>query len=191
MRSIYPIFHLMFLFSSVGFANNFSIPKCVQCSEAMGKLAFMKGMWEGPAAGINHDGSKYSTHQTERAGTMLGGDVMVIEGRGYKEDGTVSFNALGVISWDSQKNKYEFRSYAQGFSGTFDFELTSDGYIWEVPAGPTLMRYKAVVKEGNWKEIGERIVPGQPPVQIFEMNLKRIGDTDWPAGNPVPPTLEK
>ncbi|MDB5721997.1 MAG: hypothetical protein JWP15_2615, partial [Alphaproteobacteria bacterium] len=24
------------------------------------------------------------------------------------------------------------------------------------------------------------------PLQIFEMNLKRVGDTGWPAANPVP-----
>jgi len=26
---------------------------------------------------------------------------------------------------------------------------------------------------------------GQPPRQFFEMNLTRLGDTDWPAGGAV------
>jgi hypothetical protein len=36
-------------------------------------------------------------------------------------------------------------------------------------------------------EIGERIVPGGEPVRFFEMTLKRIGDTDWPAAGAVGP----
>jgi hypothetical protein len=34
--------------------------------------------------------------------------------------------------------------------------------------------------------VGERIVGTAPPMQMFEMNLTRIGDTQWPAGDPVP-----
>ena len=35
--------------------------------------------------------------------------------------------------------------------------------------------------------VGERLVPGQEPQRIFEMDLKRVGDTDWPAAGPVAP----
>jgi hypothetical protein len=49
------------------------------------------------------------------------------------------------------------------------------------------MRYTATAKDGKWHEVGERIARGQPPVQIFEMNLKRVGDTDWPEGTALSP----
>lgn len=157
-------------------------------AEAMSKLAFMRGVWAGPASGTNPDGSRYSVYQTERMGPMLNGDVLVIEGRGYKPDGSTGFNALGIISWDARQQKYEFRSYAQGMAGTFDFRPTADGYVWSIPAGPMTLRYTATVKDGHWREIGERLMADKPPAQFFEMNLKQVGDTDWPAGNPVPPT---
>lgn len=155
-------------------------------AEAMARLAFMRGVWAGPATGVNPDGSRYSVHQTERMGPFLGGDVVMVEGRGYAADGSLGFNALGIVSWDERTRSYAFRSYAQGMAGTFAFEPTPDGYVWSIPAGPATLRYTAVVKDGRWHEVGERLVAGQPPARIFEMTLERVGDTDWPLGTPVP-----
>lgn len=45
----------------------------------------------------------------------------------------------------------------------------------------------ATIKDGAWREVGERIFPGKEPVRFFEMNLKRIGDTSWPAAGAVSP----
>jgi hypothetical protein len=50
-----------------------------------------------------------------------------------------------------------------------------------------LIRYTATVKDGTWKEVGDRILPGQEPVRFFEMDLRRLGGTDWPAGGAVGP----
>jgi len=43
------------------------------------------------------------------------------------------------------------------------------------------------VKDGAWREVGDRIIPGKEPVRFFEMNLQRVGKTDWPAAGPVRP----
>lgn len=155
---------------------------------AMKKLSFMSGVWAGPATGTSADGTTYSVHQTERMGPMLGGDVIVLEGRGYMADGTVGFNALGIVSWDATAKKYELRSYAQGYAGTFELTLTESGYVWTIPMGPASMRYTAKVVDGTWNEIGEYVAAGQPPAKVFEMNLKRVSDTDWPEGTPLPAT---
>jgi hypothetical protein len=62
--------------------------------------------------------------------------------------------------------------------------------VWSVPAGPNAMiRFTATVKNNTWREIGEYVAEGGTPKQTFEMNLKRIGDTDWPLGTPVSPQL--
>jgi hypothetical protein len=159
-------------------------------ASAMAKLAFMNGVWAGPAEGQNRDGSRYTVTQTERMGPMLDGDIIVIEGRGYKPDGSVGFNAFGVVSWDAMTKKYELRSYAQGYSGTFELTPTADGYVWEIPAGPgAVLRYTATVKDGKWREVGELVASGKPTQKTFEMNLVRVGETDWPLGKPVPPTV--
>jgi hypothetical protein len=154
---------------------------------AMAKLGFMRGVWRGPAEGVGLDRKPYKVMQTERMGPLLGGDIVVVEGRGYRDDGTTGFNAFAVVSWNPNASKYELRSYAQGMSGTFDFELTADGYVWKVPAGPdAIIRFTATVSSEKWREIGEYIAGDSPPMKTFEMNLVRVGDTDWPAAKPVP-----
>jgi len=149
-------------------------------SAPMAKLAFMRGVWAGPARGTTPDGKPYAVTQTERMGPMLGGDVIVIEGRGYNDDKTTGFNAFAVVSWDPMSKKYELRSYAQGMAGTFELKLTADGYTWEIPAGPgAIVRFTATVKGDTWREVGEYIAGKAPPKKTFEMNLKKVGDTDW------------
>jgi len=71
--------------------------------------------------------------------------------------------------------------------GDFNLSAYEAGYVWEIPAGPVTIRYTAVTKAGSWKEVGDRIAPGKEPVRVFEMNLKRTGDSDWPAAGAIPP----
>jgi hypothetical protein len=154
--------------------------------EAMAAFARMDGVWRGPAWSITPAG-RHEIIQTERIGPFLGGSVRVIEGRGYNADGSVGFNALGVISYNPATRGYTISSWALGQAGVFPITPTSDGYTWEIPAGPgTTIRYTATIRDGTLREIGHRIAGNAPPVQIFEMNLRRIGDTDWPVGTAVP-----
>src|SRR5713226_8537826 len=155
--------------------------------EAMLPLAFMDGVWRGPAWTILPSGEKHNITQTERIGPFLDGSVKVIEGRGYNADGTVGFNAFGTISYNLATRVYTLHSYAQGNVGDFALTRTANGYVWEIPAGPMTIRYTAVIKDGAWREVGDRIVPGKDPVRFFEMNLKRVGSTDWPAAGAVSP----
>jgi hypothetical protein len=155
--------------------------------EAMAPLAFMDGVWRGPASIVLPSGAKHTITQTERIGPFLDGSIKVIEGRGYEADGRVGFNAFGIISYNTVTRAYSLRSHAQGQVGDFALRLTSDGYVWEIPAGPATIRYTAVIKNGAWQEVGDRIVPGQEPIRFFEMNLTRVGDPNWPAAGSVGP----
>jgi hypothetical protein len=152
---------------------------------AMAPLAVMDGVWRGPAWTLLPSG-RHEITQTERIGPFLDGTVKVIEGRGYDASGAVTFNAFGTISFDPATRAYAFHTYAQGRSGDFVLTPTADGYVWEIPAGPMTIRYTAVIKDGAWREVGDRIMPGREPVRFFEMNLRRVGDTDWPAAGAVP-----
>jgi hypothetical protein len=155
--------------------------------EAMAKLAFMDGVWRGPAWTILPSGRKHDITQTERIGPLLGGTVKVIEGRGYEADGKTTFNALGIVSYDAARRAYSMRSYAMGYAGDFPVTLTPEGFSWTIPAGPVTIRYNAVVKDGTWTEVGDRVEPGKDPVRFFEMRLKRVGDSDWPGAGAIPP----
>lgn len=155
--------------------------------DAMAALSMMDGMWRGQAWALSPTGEKHEVTQTERVGSFLGGSVKVVEGKGYEADGKVGFNAFATIYFDPAKKTYTMHSYAQGYVGDFAFKPTPDGFVWEIPAGPATLRYTAVIKDGIWHEVGDRIVPGKDPVRIFEMTVRRIGNTDWPVAGSVSP----
>jgi hypothetical protein len=155
--------------------------------EGMTRLKYMEGVWRGPAWTILPSGEKHSITQTERIGPFLDGSVKVIEGRGYDDDGKVTFNAFGTVSFDAATKRYTLHSHAMGRVGDFVLTPTSDGFTWDIPAGPMTIHYTAVVKDGTWREVGDRVMPGKDPVRFFEMNLKRVGDTDWPAAGAIGP----
>jgi hypothetical protein len=153
--------------------------------DALKPLAFMDGVWRGPAWTSLPSGVKHEVTQTERIGPFLDGTVKVIEGRGYDASGKVTFNAFGIVSFDPEKKGYKLHSYAKGLAGDFALTPSDSGYVWEIPAGPTTIRYSAAIRRGKWREIGERLAPGQPSEQFFEMNLVRVGATGWPAAGAV------
>jgi hypothetical protein len=154
--------------------------------EAMKAFAAMDGVWRGPAWTILPSGVKHNITQTERIGPFLDGSIKVVEGRGYNADGTVGFNAFAIIFYDPATKAYTLHSHALGQVGDFVIKPTADGYTWEIPAGPMTIRYTAVIKDGTLREVGDRIMPGKDPVRFFEMDLKRVGDSDWPAAGAIP-----
>lgn len=154
---------------------------------AIQRLAFMDGEWRGEAR-IQGPGGPTVLTQTERVGPLLGGSIRVVEGRGYAADGSTQFNAMGVISWDARAERYSFRTYAQGFSGDYPFEVTDDGFRWETPAGPNArIQYVATIRDGSWHEVGTYVAEGQPPRPVIEMRLTRVGEGGWPSAGAVDP----
>lgn len=155
--------------------------------EAMAPLAMLDGVWRGTATFTRPDGTTHVAPHTERIGPFLDGSIRLIEGRSYKPDGSVAFNALAILSYDPATRTYNFRSYAMGHANDFPFRPTADGFVWETDAGPAKIRYTTVIKDGAWHEVGERIVPDQPPVPFIELKLHRVGDSDWPAAGAIGP----
>jgi hypothetical protein len=153
---------------------------------AMAPLARLDGVWRGPAWTILPNGQRVEVTQTERVGSFLDGSVKVIEGRAYDAEGKVVFNAFAVISYNPGRQTYSLRSWAQGQSGDFVLTPNADGYVWEIPFGSMTIRYTAVIRDGTWHEVGERIMQGQAPVRFTELTLRRVGDTDWPGAGAVP-----
>lgn len=156
---------------------------------AMKPLAWMAGRWEGPAW-VSSPGGRLDMIQTERIGPMLDGAVLLVEGKAFTPDGKpAGFNAVGVISYDAIIKAYVFQSWSQGRQGVFPLTVAADGgWSWSVPAGPVIMRYTTTREGGGWREIGEMVRPDGTATRIFEMTLKRVGDTDWPlAGQATAP----
>lgn len=154
--------------------------------QAMKRLAWMDGQWRGTATTQTAQGEHRVT-QTERIGNFLQGSIKVIEGRGFRTDGSMGFNAFGIVSYDAAADAFTMHSYAQGRVGDFALKPTADGYIWTIPAGPMTIRYTASVKDGVWTEIGEHLVEGKTAVKFFEMTLRRVGPSTWPESGAMKP----
>lgn len=161
-------------------------PRIAQQKEAMARLSVMDGVWRGPAWSLTPQGRQEMV-QTERIGPMLDGAIRVMEGRGYAPDGSVRFNAVGVVSYDPDRRAYSLTSWALGHSLTVPLTVTESGYVWEAPAGPgAIIRYTATIGNGTWHEVGERIAGNAPPMRVVELNLRRVSDSDWPEAGAAP-----
>ncbi len=153
---------------------------------AMRVLAKLDGTWRGKARILGMDG-KWTEHtQTERVGTTLDSALKLIEGRGYDADGKLVFHAVATLGYDARRKAYAFRSNSRGEIGDFAFTPTDSGFVWEIPTPMFTMRYTAVIRDGRWHEVGDRILKEGQPVRFIEMDVTRLGDTDWPAGGAVP-----
>lgn len=163
-------------------------PRLAAQKQAMKALAMLDGEWRGEAQTLRPDGGWHTFTQTERVGTMLDGTVRVIEGRGYEADGSVSFNAFAVISYDPDRKAYSMRSYAGGRAGDYPIVPTGSGFTWEIQAGPNMrIAYEATVKDGVWTEIGTRIPKEGAPVKFISFTVTRQGDSAWPSAGAVSP----
>lgn len=152
---------------------------------SLAPFAWMDGAWRGEAT-IDMPGGRIKLTQTERSGTMLGGAVRVIEGRGYGPKGDLQFNAMGVI-YARPDGSFAMHSWAQGREGIFPIKLVEGGFDWEMPAGPMTIRYEARLVGGKWTERGFRIVPGKAPTEFYRMELSRVGVAKgWPAAGAIP-----
>src|SRR3569623_224390 len=119
---------------------------------AMARIAYIDGVWRGPAWSIT-PGGRREVIQTERIGPFLDGTVKVSEGLAYNPDFSFGFNALGIFSYDPRTQAYTLHSHAQGYAGDFTLKLPPPGYVWEVPGGPgAVIRYTAAIGDGAWRE---------------------------------------
>lgn len=155
--------------------------------DAMSRLAWMDGEWVGQATVYAGPGQTLTHPHTERIGPMLGGSIKVIEGRTTEADGTVSFNAFAVISWNDAEDRYVMRSYANGQTADFALEATPTGFAWSTPSRGGEVRYVTTFADGEWVEVGDFVMPGREPLRVIELRLRRRGDSTWPAADPVVP----
>jgi hypothetical protein len=155
--------------------------------DKMAALNFLDGEWVGPAE-AHEPGGLIRMTQTERSGALLDGTVRLVEGRAYDAAGKTLFNAFAVISYDMRAGRYLITSHASGYATSTEMRLTADGFEWEVPAGPQAkLRFKAVVKNGLWTETGDYVGADGKPRRTFEMKVRKVRATKWPAEKPVSP----
>ncbi len=106
----------------------------------------------------------------------LDGRVLIIEGLHHGQpSGEVMHHALATISYDTETQRYRFRSHlASGRSGEFTGELVDGDFVWgmEIP-NQGRIRYTIHVENGTWHEVGEFSADGKVWRQTFQMDLKK------------------
>lgn len=155
---------------------------------AMEALKALDGVWRGKGSILLPSGVRAEFTQTIRVGAGGAGALRVIEGRSYGDDGKLSATNFEIVSYNASARAYALRLYAQGTTGEVPITPTGSGFTLEYPDGGAIMRLTISVANGVWNEVGERRSGSEAPVRVLELSLRRVGDTDWPAGGAVPPS---
>ena len=82
--------------------------------EAMHKLAFLVGKWQGPATVMRRQGEPLHLTQTEDVQWKLDGLVLLIDGESKNAGGKVGFSALATVAYDNAAKTYKIRAYHDG-----------------------------------------------------------------------------
>ena len=98
--------------------------------EAMQKLSFLVGKWEGDASVVTMKGPA-KVRQTELVQYKLDGLVMMVEGTGRNpEKGHIVFQAFATIAYDDAAKVYAFRSYNDGRYLDTELKVEGQGFGW-------------------------------------------------------------
>ena len=149
-------------------------PDTAAQKEAMQKLSFLVGKWEGDASVLTMKGP-VKVRQTEVVQYKLDGLLLIVEGTGRDpERGNVVFQAFATIAYDEAAKVYRFRSDNDG--RYLDTGLTVDGrgFSWGYEAGPAKVQFTMRLNDkGEWVEKGEVMAGGNPPRKTFDMTVRK------------------
>jgi hypothetical protein len=115
--------------------------------------------------------------QTEEAQFKLDGLVLVIEGVGRaKSVDQSAVQALGVISYDDERETYYLRAFNDGrfLETTIKLLKEGNGMSWGFAVGEirtnTVLR---INESGAWTEAGEISIGAQPAKKFWELTVQR------------------
>lgn len=152
-------------------------------AEAMGKLDFLLGRWEGEGSFHMGPGEPKSVHITEHAYPKLDGMVVLLEGHGTAADlesgeQVTVHNAFGVLSYDPKAERYLLRAInREGLTVDVVPEVGEQRFVWGFETRAGSFRYTLTLDEqGRWHEVGEINREADTWNQFFEMTLTRTGE---------------
>ena len=153
--------------------------------DAMRKLDFLAGKWQGPATYQTGKGKSQSLQQEEEVRFKLKGTVLLVEGTGRRTPGEagpggdeVVFNALGVISFDPAARQYRVKTFTlDGRTIEAELKLLDKGLVWGFPLPKNAGEIRHTMKltdKGEWHEISEFSRDGKTWFKTVEMTLTRV-----------------
>lgn len=143
--------------------------------EAMKKLDFMVGNWEGEGYMLSQTGREVFKG-TETVQKKLHGKALLVEGRFVDpKDGRVVHETLAVLTYDVAKKKYIFQTYLFNHDGgVFDLVIKENGFSWAIKRdGMPPTDYDMKLVNGEWIEKGVVTLPNGQKHEFLEMRLKK------------------
>ncbi len=145
--------------------------------EAMRKLSFMVGDWQGTSK-VDYGNFQSQAKGTEKIRMAQNGQIIRLEGQftanvGGKE--RVVHDALGVITYDPKAKKYQLHAFRQGKYIPAAFERQPDGFVWKFhdDTQNVDLRFVMTLKDGEWVEKGYAKLPQGPEREFMEMRLRK------------------
>lgn len=139
--------------------------------EMLKKLDFITGKWSGNGWMIGQDGIKREFSQTENIQYKIDGTALLIEGEG-KSQGKTVHSAMAIVTYNKEKEAYDFRSYLfTGSSTLFTGEFINAKFYWYPSENSRFII--GLNEKGQWYETGEMKRNGDW-FQFFEMTLDPI-----------------
>src|SRR5688572_12009333 len=143
--------------------------------EAMRKLDFMVGSWEGEGW-MMMPGGREVFKGTETVQKKLQGKAILVEGRFVDpKDGRVVHETLAIITYNEPAKKYVFQTYLFNRpGGVFDLAVKPNGFSWAIVMdGVPRTDYDMNVVNGEWVEKGVVTLPNGQKHEFLEMRLKK------------------
>lgn len=154
---------------------SYSVQAQMTSEEAIQKIAFIEGQWQGTANVTTGPGQILELDQHENVELRLGGKLLVIEGKGFNE-GQLEFNAFAIITFNEEVQEYEMQSWLSTGEKTDAYISIHGEKHWEwgfeIPQGK--LRYFITLNEkGQWTEKGEFSPNGNVWYPSFNMLLTK------------------
>lgn len=143
--------------------------------EAMKRLSFLVGQWQGEATVTLGPEGPIRLRQTEDVQFRLGGLLLLIEGTGRDAStGAVSFNALATVTFDETSKTYRFRAFNDGRYLDTELIVGDRTFEWGYTVGPAKITNKmSLDATGRWVEFTDVVVNDNPPMRTVEIRVSK------------------
>lgn len=138
-------------------------------------LSKMEGNWSGGGWTITPERKRVTFTQHEEIKYELNGTILQIRGKGFNEDGEIIHDALGIIYYEPERNKYLMDAFlASGQHTLAEIEITPSGMNWSfrTEQGATIS-YEIEIIDDTWTEKGYYSPDGVKKFPFIEFSLTR------------------
>lgn len=151
--------------------------------EAMSRLHFLEGRWEGQSWSRTRDGERREGRVVEIIETKLNGSILTLEGLGAAGDpeapgADLRHHAFAVIHFAPGKG-YRMHSYKDGRFLDAELKVTGDNAVewgFELPNGGRVRFDLSLDGAGRWTETGSYSPDGENWAPFFGMTLERVDE---------------